>query len=86
MADHTILIEELRFAAENGCDHELLLEAADAIERMAKKKMTNGDRIRTMSNLELTEWYCRGRTCDRCRYSLKGYCDLMNWLKEETDG
>ena len=56
------------------------------------KKMTNADRIRSMTDEELAEFLCEFDACLMCEFS-SGGCSLMNcdslcitenWLKSEV--
>lgn len=56
------------------------------------KARTGGDFIRSMSNKELSDWFCTGRPCTRCEYRGErdghAYCKLRDFLDspyEETD-
>lgn len=54
--------------------------------------MTNGDKIRSMSDVELSEWLTNGGgLCDCCdNYKETGctnpdcQCGVLRWLKKET--
>ena len=56
------------------------------------KPMTNGDRIRSMSDEELAEWIAKKLTCPSYEYPCselathKKCCQCwINWLKQEVD-
>ena len=63
--------------------------------RGGKRKITNADRIRNMTDEELVEWICKiDVDCDRCLIASKRYkaCRVGNcekawleWLKQEVD-
>ena len=47
--------------------------------------MTNGDRIRGMSDTDIAWWYCKGRTCGSCPYNSLIGCTLFDWLEQEAE-
>ncbi len=47
--------------------------------------MTNGDRIRAMTDKELAHWWCYKRPCDRCPHDTPYGCAIFEWLRKETD-
>ena len=47
--------------------------------------MTNGDRIRTMTDTDIARWYCRNRSCGRCQYNSSIGCTLFDWLEQEAE-
>ena len=55
-------------------------------------KMTNADKIRSMSNEELVALiqtpFCDKRTNEECKISYCGCCDvcIMDWLNSDTTG
>lgn len=49
------------------------------------KTQTNADRIRSMTDEELKEWFCEGHpnTCSGCPFD--GIeCTMLDWLKQEV--
>ena len=57
-----------------------------------KKRKTNADRIRAMSDEELTEFLYQCEFCDLCNEgcdacTYNGYCDkrLLDWLKQPAE-
>ena len=51
-------------------------------------RMTNADRIRSMSDEELNKFICSMFKCEFCDFELGERCGLLNWLQmpaEETD-
>jgi len=51
-------------------------------------RVTNGDRIRSMSNAELKKWYCSARagehSCSGCPFDALE-CTLPEWLEAEAE-
>lgn len=53
--------------------------------------MTNGDKIRQMTDEELTALIKRGHTCDMCEYGKEILCatdcvkGLLIWMKKEVE-
>ena len=45
--------------------------------------MTNGDRIRHMTDEELIDWFCEVKSCILCKFWDKG-CHFWEWLKKEV--
>ena len=70
---------KLREHIENGVFYQLETVSA-----------TNIDRIRTASEDDLIEWYCRHRDCGTCDYGHDVECSIRAWLKSpvevENDG
>ena len=59
---------------------------------MAEKKLTNGDRIRSMSDEELARVIdnteiCQHRTMFECRENYGGKCEscILDWLKQGVE-
>ena len=52
----------------------------------APKKITNADRIRSMTDEELAEWIGKITVCDACSFMPMLPCDIMNWLKQPVGG
>ena len=44
--------------------------------------MTNGDRIRKMTDDELQQFLCQINTCETCPFAEYG-CKVDEWLKQE---
>ena len=59
----------------------------DAVTRAAEggRKMTNGDKIRGMSDKDLAWWYCKGRSCGSCPYNSSIGCTLFEWIKQDAE-
>lgn len=47
--------------------------------------MTNGDRIRAMTDDEIRSWFCSDRSCGHCRFRTVRGCTLIKWLKQEAE-
>ena len=47
-------------------------------------KMTNADRIRSMSDEELRKFICSMFKCEFCDFELGERCGLLNWLQQPT--
>ena len=57
-----------------------------------KKRQTNADRIRNMSDEELAEWINTKNTCDQCVYQPERLCmketcanGVLQWLQSEAE-
>lgn len=57
-----------------------------------KKRQTNADRIRNMSDEELAEWINTKNTCDQCSYEPDRLCmketcanGVLQWLQSEAE-
>lgn len=55
-------------------------------------KQTNADRIRNMSDEELTEWINKKNMCEQCVYTPGGLCmkkpcvnGILEWLQSEAE-
>lgn len=63
---------------------------AEQRERVEKKRMTNGGRIRQMTDEELADWITDGHEqCDLCAFGackIESECleGVMKWLKQEV--
>ena len=75
--------EEATFAENSEC--------ARFNAKILELPMTNGDRIRCMSNEELAEFirkpFCDRRTHEECKLSYCGVCEVcvLDWLKEPAE-
>lgn len=49
-----------------------------------KKKITNGDRIRNMTDEELQQFLCQISTCETCPFAECG-CAVEEWIKQEAN-
>ena len=47
-----------------------------------KRKKTNADRIRAMSDEELKKFICSMFKCEFCDFELGERCGLLNWLQQ----
>lgn len=47
--------------------------------------MTNGDRIRSMSDEELQRWFCKGRECWNCPFRCWDRCTFNDWIKQTAE-
>ena len=54
-------------------------------QKVLRTPITNGDRIRAMSDTELKKWWCAGRNCGGCMFGKIEGCIFLKWLKETTD-
>lgn len=62
---------------------KMLENGYKCVRTEAIKPMTNGDRIRAMSNSELSKWFCHNRGCERCEFNTLYGCTLLDWLERE---
>jgi hypothetical protein len=53
-------------------------------QKVLQTPITNGDRVRTMSDKKLKAWYCKGRDCGGCRFASSAGCSFLKWIKEEV--
>ena len=51
-----------------------------------KRKKTNADRIRAMSDEELKEFICSTLQCKFCKFEGWGECELLEWLQQPAKG
>ena len=49
------------------------------------KRMTQGDRIRSMSDEELKEFICSILQCKFCKFEGFGGCELLEWLQQQAE-
>ena len=47
-----------------------------------KRKKTNADRIRSMTDDELKEFICSSLQCKFCKFDGWGRCELLEWLQQ----
>ena len=47
-----------------------------------KRKKTNADKIRAMSDEELKEFICSNSQCKFCKFERWGRCELLEWLQQ----
>ena len=50
-----------------------------------KRKKTNADRIRSMSDEELKKFICSMFKCEFCDFELGERCGLLNWLQQPAE-
>lgn len=58
---------------------------AEYIAKHAEGKMTNGDKIRAMTDVDIAWWFCKNRSCGRCQYKSSRGCTFLEWLKQEAE-
>ena len=54
-------------------------------KRNCYKPMTNGDRIRAMSDEELADFLCNNTECGSCKFGHWTGCNVRDWLKQEAE-
>lgn len=73
---------------------ESLKRIANTLERMLLQnqpadvksvRITNGDKIRAMTDDELEKFICSKSTCSRCGHASASGCDLLDWLGQEAE-
>lgn len=47
--------------------------------------MTNADRIRAMSDEEMTAWVCGQIKCEYCGFASASGCTLHDWLQQPAE-
>lgn len=57
------------------------IEIIDEMQRQKNTPPTNADRIRAMTNSELSKWFCHNRGCERCEFNTLYGCTLLDWLE-----
>lgn len=50
-----------------------------------KRKQSNADRIRAMSDKELKEFLCSILRCEFCKFQGWGGCELLHWLQKPAE-
>lgn len=50
-----------------------------------KQPKTNADRIRAMSDEELSKFLCANTECGSCKWSKMEGCTLTEWLKQTAE-
>ena len=110
MNDYKELIELLSHPTDGRDSADIMIAAADAIEQIVAEyneldnahgelfteyKMTNADRIRSMSDEELAEFLCNFRSCNADEYICEGckaakYCraghvGTIGWLQQPAE-
>ena len=59
---------------------------AEQRERVQKsKRITNGDRIRNMTDEELQQFLCQISTCETCAFCKEWGCKIDEWLEQEAN-
>ena len=53
----------------------------NTVKPIKEYKMTNADRIRSMTDEELKKFICSMFKCEFCDFELGERCGLLNWLK-----
>ena len=48
-------------------------------------KMTNADRIRSMSDEILRDFICSLSQCEYCKFGRQGRCELLKWLQQPAE-
>lgn len=77
----------LGFSSPAGHGHSV--EGIVVLERQEYSSITNGDRLRAMSDEELADWLTYFDRCEHCAY--EGHCTskciggIKNWLKQPAE-
>ena len=56
----------------------------DDMQNFRPKIVTNGDKIRAMSNAELAQFLCQISNCNTCPFTSID-CKIGEWLREEAE-
>ena len=56
-------------------------QLTNTAQPITEYRMTNADRIRSMSDEELKEFICSMFKCEFCDFELGERCGLLNWLQ-----
>lgn len=72
-----VSVEQATFTEGSDCD---LFN-----QKVLQTPITNGDRVRAMSDTELKKWWCTGRSCGGCPFAKFEGCIFLKWLKASAD-
>ena len=68
----------------NGCkvkEYGGVCQLTNTSQPFTEYRMTNADRIRSMSDEELKNFICSMFKCEFCDFELGERCGLLNWLQ-----
>ena len=57
-------------------------QLTNTAQPITEYRMTNADRIRSMSDEELKKFICSMFKCEFCDFELGERCGLLNWLQQ----
>ena len=69
----------------NGCkvkEYGGVCQLTNTSQPITEYRMTNADRIRSMSDEELKKFICSMFKCEFCDFELGERCGLLNWLQQ----
>ena len=56
-------------------------QLTNTVQPITEYRMTNADRIRSMTDEELKKFICSMFKCEFCDFELGERCGLLNWLQ-----
>ena len=59
-----------------------ICQLTNTAQPITEYRMTNADRIRSMSDEELKKFICSMFKCEFCDFELGERCGLLNWLQQ----
>ena len=68
----------------DGCkvkEYSGVCQLTNTSQPITEYRMTNADRIRSMSDEELKKFICSMFKCEFCDFELGERCGLLNWLQ-----
>ena len=71
--------------AETNCTYFIRGECTASFCEYRRKKQTNADKIRAMSDEELKEFICSNSQCKFCKFERWGRCELLEWLQQPAE-
>ena len=60
-------------------------QLTNTVQPITEYRMTNADRIRSMSDEMLKEFICSMLKCEYCSFEVWGRCDLLKWLQQPAE-
>ena len=72
----------------DGCkvkEHGGVCQLTNTAQPITEYRMTNADRIRSMSDEELKKFICSMFKCEFCDFELGERCGLLNWLQQPAE-
>ena len=72
----------------DGCkvkEYSGVCQLTNTSQPITEYRMTNADRIRSMSDEELKKFICSMFKCEFCDFELGERCGLLNWLQQPAE-